>query len=223
MQEQFEWPTVNFSQEEESVLAKWVDDAEQILTRIAGLEGKALRNACGRGAGTVMKMKPMVGPTASRIAKGSQVTRAWATAAAWLRDLQVGLGSTVEELRRRGVRMEVRLRRHVWAFRHDTVHSRACTRWFRAMAAKDFTCRQTVAALRIGAGQVAARAVGYDRQQAKAQSLSWLHEGPSALSRQHKLSRVATGWIPSQTAVIPTDIGEAETEVVEEGERGEQL
>ncbi|HUU62073.1 MAG TPA: reverse transcriptase domain-containing protein, partial [Acidimicrobiia bacterium] len=37
----------------------------------------------------------------------------------------------------------------------------------------------------------------------------WLHEGPAAgLGRQHKMSRSATGWIPTQTAVPTTDRGE---------------
>ena len=42
-----------------------------------------------------------------------------------------------------------------------------------------------------------------------ARFLSWLHEGPAAgLGRQHKLPRVATGWIPSRTGEDPDDHNE---------------
>ena len=42
-----------------------------------------------------------------------------------------------------------------------------------------------------------------------ARFLSWLHEAPAAgLGRQHKLSRVATGWIPSRTGEEPDNRNE---------------
>ena len=58
--------------------------------------------------------------------------------------------------------------------------------------------------------------------------LNWLHEGPAAgLGRQHKLSRVATGWIPSRVGDIPEDrdeLGDPENEdEIANGLSAEQL
>ena len=49
------------------------------------------------------------------------------------------------------------------------------------------------------AAKIAERAESQADNASTAQFLSWLHEGPATgPGRQHKLSRVATGWIPSR-------------------------
>ena len=41
----------------------------------------------------------------------------------------------------------------------------------------------------------------------------WLHDGPGkGLGRQHRMSRTATGWIPSPTAAVDDDYGDDDPE-----------
>ena len=52
--------------------------------------------------------------------------------------------------------------------------------------------------LRTTADLISKRAVAYDIQQSDAAWASWLCDGPcKSLGRHHRLSRVASGWVPS--------------------------
>ena len=58
--------------------------------------------------------------------------------------------------------------------------------------------RVVLARYRYGAAEVAKAAAAYDSRRAQASWLSWIHDGPNkSCSRLHRMTRVATGWIPS--------------------------
>ena len=59
----------------------------------------------------------------------------------------------------------------------------------------------TLAAIMEHAGKMADR-MGVDAAaRAQAKFAKWVQEGPAkGLGRQHKLSRIANGWVPNQTA-----------------------
>ena len=72
--------------------------------------------------------------------------------------------------------------------------------------------RVRVAELQAVAAGVAKRAASYDERRAAADWHSWLREGPGqGLGRQHRISRVATGWVPTPVEMVaPDSAGHAE-------------
>jgi hypothetical protein len=72
-------------------------------------------------------------------------------------------------------------------------------RWIDAVRLCDFQDKVKVHLLCRSAKAIAAVAHQHDDQAARVAWTSWLQEGPAkGLGRQHKMSRVAHGWIPSK-------------------------
>ena len=60
--------------------------------------------------------------------------------------------------------------------------------------------------LRVTASGIADRTADFDRRQSDMAWNNWLVDGPSkSLGRLHRLSRTATGWIPSKLQATPND------------------
>ena len=78
--------------------------------------------------------------------------------------------------------------------------------------------RAQVTRLRTEAVEAANRVAGQDDRAAQASWRSWLHEGPGCgIGRQHRMSRTATGWVPSAVGdagfhLVYDDNGEAQND-----------
>ena len=67
-----------------------------------------------------------------------------------------------------------------------------------AITATQLFDRAQVARLRVTAMLISKKAQQYDERASIVARESWLHEGPAkGLSKQHRLTRVAGGWIPT--------------------------
>eukprot|EP00973_Karenia_brevis_P089683 12398959-Karenia_brevis.AAC.1 len=78
----------------------------------------------------------------------------------------------------------------------------------------DLGDRGLLARLRSTAFLIAQRATEYDMNASRRSWLTWLQEGPAqGLARQHRMSRVAGGWIPSPVGADQPN--SADVEVVE--------
>eukprot|EP00973_Karenia_brevis_P086513 11998076-Karenia_brevis.AAC.1 len=65
------------------------------------------------------------------------------------------------------------------------------------------------------ADAIAKRAAKHDDHKAHAAWMSWIREGPAqGLRRQHRMSRVAHGWIPSAVGKV-ADVKPMDTEIVD--------
>ena len=142
-----------------------------------------------------------------RSTRVSLVTTAWKATAAWLLDVQRGLGSPSAGLQQAAGRARWKLRRQVWRFRPGCKHAAAFQEWFGKVQLASLDCRVEVARLRVTAAAIAKRASEHDRQRRWRAWQSWLKEGPAqGLGRQHRMTRVAGGWVPSVVGVIPPDV-----------------
>eukprot|EP00973_Karenia_brevis_P036981 5097739-Karenia_brevis.AAC.1 len=75
------------------------------------------------------------------------------------------------------------------------------------VASSELDDRVLVAHLRRTAEAIAGRAAKYDESKARRAWLTWIRDGPAkSLGRQHRLSRVSTGWIPSGVGVAGQDL-----------------
>ena len=78
---------------------------------------------------------------------------------------------------------------------------RRCASGVQVAASQGWHDRCRVNWLRASALLIARRAIDYDIQRSDAAWASWLCDGPcKSLGRHHRLSRVASGWIPSPVA-----------------------
>ena len=131
------------------------------------------------------------------------MTTAWKAVATWTLAVQRGLGSLAAGLNQAAKRARWRIFHHEWHFRSDCKHAEAFMGWLRLARATDLTVRTRVARLRATALAVAKRAADHDQKVSQRNWQSWLREGPAkGLGRQHKVSRVAGGWVPSAIGVV---------------------
>eukprot|EP00973_Karenia_brevis_P030690 4231633-Karenia_brevis.AAC.1 len=96
-----------------------------------GLAGIEKDRAMVRSSGPKFVMRPAL-RKGSRAPRVSKVTAAWCTAAAWLRDVQHGLGSTNAALIAKGRRAMWRLANHAWGFQDKCDHGRVFLEWRQA-------------------------------------------------------------------------------------------
>ena len=187
----------------------WISALEDVAAGIEGTTTTAptittpLRRRCD-GPATILQ--PALGPPGSAYKKVKEVTRAWRTAASWLLQIRQGLGSANLALRSKGSKAKWKFKHCPWTFRKTSAHSQAFLQWVTSIAIECLGCRERTAALHAAADGVAKRAALYDERRAEANWHSWLREGPGqGLGRQHRISRVVAGW-------IPTPVGHAEVE-----------
>jgi len=155
-------------------------------------------------------MRNALGPPSSAGLRLSLVTVAWKTAATWLADLASGLSHTAP---RAAVAKSKRAkwlltRGGAWDHIGDTQHALIFKQWISEAASSNLSDRSHVQRIRVTANVIFNKAHEFDvAQSAKAWS-KWLHEGPAkGLSRHHRMTRVATGWIPSALGAAACDPG----------------
>ena len=182
--------------------------AEAIAGEIRAALPEQRGASTARADGCSFKWQPFAAPKAAAGAKVSALTLAWRAGAMSLRDLQRrhgGAGWQHEAARatgrilQAGARAMTDPRRTGWCdwveIALHAIHTevdRARLGQLGAMAA--------VQAKRMTAAEAAAARVAFK---------SWLHEGPAAgLGRQHRFTRVSTGWVPSARLVLQLRSGE---------------
>jgi hypothetical protein len=125
-------------------------------------------------------------------------------------DVLGGFGEVVPlQAKGRAARSRWNLLHHCWLGLGEGVHALAFRSWVGAIGLAVLEDRQAANWLRATASLIAKRASQYDTRRANASWNSWITEGPSnSIGRLHRLSRVATGWVPSMVG-IPEDRDEA--------------
>lgn len=182
----------------DSPLATWTCRMEDQIVAVMGLEGKEADKAKHRAQGPRFVIKPALGPPGSKQPRCSVITTAWRSAAGWLLAVQRALGSPERGLAKAADRARWRLQHHHWKFVRTSKHVSAFLRWMGEVRRADLNDRRAVAQLLSTASIVADKATEHDDRRAQASWLSRSRDGPArGLGRQHRLSRVAEGWIPS--------------------------
>ena len=195
----------------EEALAVWTGCMEDQLIQVLGLEGCEASRARGRANGPRFVIKPALGPSCSQHPRCSYITTAWRSAAGWLLIVQRALGPSQSGSARAASRAKWRLANHRWEFPNTSKHSTAFLQWMREVRGSDLTRSSIVARHRLTATAVAAKATRHDEKRAQAAWHTWIRDGPSkGLGRQHRLSRVAGGWVPSEIATLERDGGDSD-------------
>ena len=184
---------------------EWIGKVETELADVCGLDGEARKMATGRAAGPRFALKPALGHVGSPLPRASPVTCAWRTVAAWLLQVQRGLAVTQDPMQQPNLtalcvvgRVLKRFRLHTWQDMGAHDGAASFHTWFDSIQRGLLYQAQYVVVLRMEAVRLARAAAEGDIAARRRSWLSWLHEGPAAgIGRQHRMSRVAGGWIPS--------------------------
>ena len=182
------------------ILVRMVEDE---LADICGLEGEAREAATGRATGPRFALKPALGQVASLQPRVSAVASAWRVVATWLLQLLRALTvvqdpATQHDVRARCMISRMRFRRHAWTKVGTHEGATVFRSWFDSIQRGQLFTRQYVVVLRLEANRRAHEAVGADLEARRRSWRAWLHEGPaSGIGRQHHMSRVVGGWVPS--------------------------
>ena len=159
----------------------------------------------GRAAGPVFKWKPALGRVGSHQLRISPVSVAWGVVASALKKMlihwhvqQSGQGHLATVIKARATILF-----GSWKHLGEGTGARAFRWWIRNLDHRVLYSIHAVAQLSRTISKIAEAARKYDARQSTRSWLSWLHEGPAAgLGRQHQMSRVAGGWIPSRVAAV---------------------
>ena len=145
-------------------------------------------------------MQPALGRPGSCSSKLSAVTVAWRTLAAWLVDILGGFGEQVpRQAEQRAARSRWSVLHHSWLGLGSNRHAVAFRQWAGSITWTQLSDRGIVNWLRATTAVVASRATDHDASRARAAWVSWTAEGPAkSIGRLHRMSRVASGWVPSQ-------------------------
>ena len=164
----------------------------------------------GRADGPVFKWKPALGRVGSQQLRISPVSVAWGVVASALKRMlvhwhvqQSGQGHLATVIKARATILS-----GSWKHLGEGTGARAFRWWIRNLDHRVLYSIHAVAQLSRTIGKIAEDARKYDARQSTRRWLSWLHEGPAAgLGRQHQMSRVAGGWIPSRAAAVKVGDG----------------
>ena len=159
----------------------------------------------GRAAGPVFKWKPALGRVGSHQLRISPVSVAWGVVASALKKMlihwhvqQSGQGHLATVIKARAT-----ILCGSWKHLGEGTGARAFRWWIRNLDHRVLYSIHAVAQLNSTVSKIAEAARLYDAKQSTRSWLTWLHEGPAAgLGRQHQMSRVAGGWIPSRAAAV---------------------
>ena len=157
----------------------------------------------GRAVGPVFKWKPALGRVGSHQPRLSPVSVAWGVVASALKKMlihwrvqQPGQGHLATAIKARATILS-----GSWKHLGEGTGARAFRWWIHNLDHWVLYSIHAVAQLSRAVSKIAEAAKKYDARQSTRRWLSWLHEGPAAgLGRQHHLSRVTGGWIPSRAA-----------------------
>ena len=204
-------------------LASWTNRMEDQIVQVMGLQWREADKARGRAKGQRFVTKPALGGPGSQHPRGSMVTVAWRSAAGWLLAIQHALGSPAQGLAKASIRAKWRLQNHHWNFPKTSKHSEAFLSWLQEVRGSDFTNRDVVAQRRLTAKLVATAAAIHDDRRAQAAWHTWIRDGPArGLGRQHRLSRITCGWIPSAAMLVGEPTDQARSNLLD-GDEGDQI
>ena len=151
----------------------------------------------GRANGPVFRWKPALGRVGSHQPKLSPVSVAWSVVASALKKMlshwqvqQSGQGHRATVIKARATILT-----GSWKHLGVGTGAKAFRWWIRNLDHQVLYSLHAIAQLSRIVSKIAEAAKEYD--------LNWLREGPAAgLGRQHHMSRVAGGWIPSRVAMV---------------------
>ncbi len=188
----------------DSSFCQWLDRVEDSIADIHGWEGKDKTSFCVRSEGSKFVIKPALGLPGYNGRKLSAISVAWRTVAAWLTDMvQASSEQTSPQMRANALRAQWLLRVHSWDHLGEGVHAVAFRQWVSALVRGGWDDRLSLCWHRDTAVMVAGRAKDHDIRKSNLAWTKWLCDGPAkSLGRHHKLTRVATGWIPSASAAF---------------------
>ena len=159
----------------------------------------------GRANGPVFKWKPAPGRVGSHQPKLSPVSVAWGVVASALKKMlshwqvqQSGQGHLATVIKARATILT-----GSWKHLGMGTGAKAFRWWIRNPDHQVLYSLHAIAKLNRIVSKIAEAAKEYDARQSTRRWLNWLREGPAAgLGRQHHMSRVAGGWIPSRVAMV---------------------
>ena len=202
----------------DSAYSRWVGAVEDKIADIADLDAKQRAKFCVRQAGTRFVMRTAIGRPGSSQPRTSAVTVAWKTIACWMLTFVQALANPANQhLAAKATRTKWHLANHQWRHLGTGIHQEAVRQWCRAVPPAALASKASVAWLRATALAISRKTAEHDRRRAQASWESWLVEGPArGIRRQHALTRVDSGWIPSVVAEVddvdPAEQGETEIE-----------
>ncbi len=177
---------------------RWVVEAERQLSAISGHDLEATARHAGRANGPSFVWRSACGPLGGSVCLLSHAARAWALTGRWLRR-----ATLVQRDSREWERLYARVRHvtHEWGpvvSEEDTTRRTQFVNWRSGITRAAFSSRPFVLALADAAGRNADDFTRRSKALASKAWASWLHDGPAAgLRRQHRMSRIATGWVPA--------------------------
>ena len=188
---------------------KLTDLVERQLVSIAGLEGKDATNHLGRVEGPKFVEKcPM------QMASGTQRTtpalRAWKVVWKWLGNLLHQRPGSFEA--RRIVRRILKHNHYLGTNEDDSQF----IKWRSTLSTSMLQNHLWTQMIRKVAGEMVSTLETEINDRSRADWETWIAEGPArGLSRQHKMSKTATGWIPTEKFLVDDIDEEVQVEAAE--------
>ena len=173
---------------------------ESEVGELMGKEGKELEALMGRTSGPVFVQRCALGEVTGGTRKTSSTSRAWKKSAGWLGDI----------LRTRGLVEEKVYKRKLLTYCHPPPDKYKATPqqldsfakfkvWQGSLTGNLLANRSWTVALKDMAVANAEKEEKVAQQIAMTKWMSWIREGPAdGLRRQHKFTRSAAGWIPTE-------------------------
>ena len=200
----------------------WIARVENELADVCSLDGHERSLAVGRAMGPQFVLQPALGPVGSDSTRVRPVTAAWQVLAAWLGQLQQALcaqqvlrSRTPHEQNRPWTRcrpectvarIRLRLMRTDWTHLGNSLEASEFNQWLTGIVDHLLCNLPYVVSTRLATAKRARSLATHDLAERRKSWISWLHGGPSAgLGRQHRMTRIALGWIPSPVAAVVDD------------------
>ena len=150
-------------------------------------------------------MKPALGRVGSHQAKLSPVSVAWGVVASALKKMlsHWQVQQSGQEHLATVIKAGATILTGSWKHLGMGIGAKAFRWWIRNLDHQVLYSLHAIAQLNRIVSKIAEAAKEYDARQSTRRWLNWLREGPAAgLGRQHHMSRVAGGWIPSRVAMV---------------------
>ena len=181
----------------------WVGKVESLIADMHGWDCKQRQQFCVRAGGPRFVTKSALGPPGCNGRKFSPITGAWGTVAGWLTTiLQAFSALASPQMVTNARKAKWLFQSYSWSHLGECMHASAFCKWVGAVAKRNWDDRASVHWYRATAVVVAARAKDHDTRKSNVAWTKWLCDGPAkSLGRHHKLTRVATGWVPSACAM----------------------
>ena len=171
---------------------KLVELMEQQLSDVCSHDAKLAAAHAGRVRGPKLTWKPAI-QLGGELARTSPATKARTRTMGWLRSL-----STLSPASAGAQRVRVAVCRHEHSGDASELQFSLFRQWQCGLSPSVLAIPSIVSSLLSTAVVMVDRLSSASLHSSRADWLSWLNEGPGrGLSRQHRMSRVALGWVPS--------------------------